>query len=215
MMKTCIKLSLLAVIISGALITSCKKKDKDDPAPDPKTTAPEYTFDFIKVGNSARMDVRIKFGTLEFNYPDSGKLIVNSNLGNNKYEIFFRADLPAPIGPQGDTLIWLKDATGLYQIDSIGAKWMIMKSNPVVGDLYLADTSATDSTYRKVVSISKSINVPAGTFICAEIKEYKTTDDPNLTYSTTFINKIKGFIQRADVSNGDTTILVKLRSTNF
>jgi hypothetical protein len=173
-------LFLLICLIGAISLSSCKEDDDTNPTPDPTG------FSFGKMSNQWNYNAISPFFTDTTAY-----LRVSANLGNNKYLCLMNF----MSGFKIDTLYFNFSPTELadYPDDSLpNNTFTIIKDSSTTNIVNTFINSINDTIYRRVLSLAKSVSVPAGNFTCFEIEETYSASADKVIY---YIHKTDGFIK--------------------
>lgn len=188
----------IALLLIGATTLSSCKEDDDDTNSSPDTN---LVFSFGKMSN------QWNYNAVSSLYTDTtAYLRVSENLGNNKYLCLMNF----LSGWRVDTLYYNFSPTKLadYPDDSLpNNMFTIIKDSSIANSLGSFINSTNDTIYRRVLSLNKSIHVPAGNFICYEIEETYSASADKVVY---YIHKTDGFIKLITPDFN-----LELRSKNF
>lgn len=200
---------LLLVSFLLATIISCKKE-----IPEPLSSPSSPVFTFIQPGH-------------EWQYRRIMETIDTINislrvLGNSGEE--YAAKLSSWTFPgfwpwwydgfPADTLRWRKTGTEWAVLDSSGNPFTIITANPVLNETYTFIIPSTgDTVIRKVVNLSESVTVPAGTFTCIKVLEAYYWHPYPVSYSEYYINKDVGIVKT--FASGTYNYINELTYKNF
>lgn len=195
------KKTILLLALFSAVLISCKKEKKEDLTPTPVVK----DFAYIKAGT------KWIYNTTDTDSSHAGIVIEQSfKIKTMDADGWCTVEWTLPSFVQ--QIEWFADATMFANMASKTAqmKFPLVKANPTLNDTYsvtFTTNTGTVTNTRKVVSLSETAVVPAGTYNnCVKIHE-TTSGDP-VYYKDYWVDKNVGIVRTEGTTQEDYPVIV-------